>query len=121
MRAVMLRMIVGLLFVSPSAGCGATARQVVRGIVTGVVDLAECAPEEYASVQGAILHGGVDWLGAILGAAGCVQKVIRDVTLATKVADASGEVQPLVISKGARKRMRVADVLSTVVLAKGKP
>lgn len=103
-----------LLFALLLAGCAGGPRG-ARTAVAVAGDLAECAPGEYTAVSDALAHGGASWIAVVLELIQCAPKVIHDLELSAKVADASGDAAPLVLSRGARRRIRVAKVLAPIL------
>lgn len=94
-------------------------------IVAVAKDLAECALDDQTLVETAIRSGGTAWIGAILGAVQCLPKVIADIRAAEAApavtADASGTVPAPKLSKGAKRRLLVAEGFSRLFQLKAAP
>jgi len=115
-RPILLVVLLALIggFAVLFGGCGASAGQVLRGGAAALADVAECAPAEYGAVETALRSGGSSWIGVVLEAIHCIPKVVHDIQAATATADASGEVAPPGLSRGARRRMAVAVAMHAV-------
>ena len=91
-----------------------------RTAVAVAIDLVECAPAEYSAVTEAVRSGGAAWIGVVLELIHCAPAVVRDLRLAGQTAAAGPAdgvtVEPL--SRGARRRLRVAAALAAVIGAR---
>ena len=61
------------------AGCGAAPPQIAGAVIAGGIDVASCAPDDYAQFKAAAQLGGLSWAAAFIDLIQCAGKVYTDV------------------------------------------